>query len=116
MDNQIVTLTLPADPLFARSARMLAASLSIVSGLAYEEIEDVRMACEEGFILACGSTTKPITITFELYEGTLTIKFMLEDVVDREHEHFEYADLLLQSLCQSYVIESQAITLTLVAL
>ena len=50
MDQKRVCLTVPAEPGFARIVRMTAASLAVTCDMGVDEVEDARMAAEEGFV------------------------------------------------------------------
>ena len=52
MAQKIVELSAPADPTFARSVRMMAANLAVLCKMNVDELEDVKMAAEEGFVFA----------------------------------------------------------------
>ena len=47
---QTIRLTVPAEPAYARSVRMMAANLAVLGEMTVDDIEDMRMAAEEGFI------------------------------------------------------------------
>ena len=55
MDQKRVCLTVPAEPGFARIVRMTAASLAVTCDMGVDEVEDARMAAEEGFVYACAT-------------------------------------------------------------
>ena len=50
MDSDNVILSVPASAEYARSVRMLAASLAVTDDFSVDDVEDVRMAAEEGFV------------------------------------------------------------------
>ena len=55
MDERTVRLSVPAEASFARTVRMMAANLAVVCDMSVDEVEDVRMAAEEGFVLCCAT-------------------------------------------------------------
>lgn len=113
MQGQTIRLSVPAEPAFARSVRMMAANLAVVSGLSVEDVEDVRMAAEEGFVFACA--TKPATcdIEFDVAPGSLACTFALgkeRNPTDSESTEpaWTYADLILSAVCDSYEVDDEA--------
>ena len=54
MQPKTVQLSVPAEPAYARSVRMMAANLAVVAGMVVDDVEDVRMAAEEGFVYTVG--------------------------------------------------------------
>jgi serine/threonine-protein kinase RsbW len=103
MAVQVVTLTVPAEPEFARSVRMLAANLAVVCGLSIDEVEDVRMAAEEGYVYAAQTLDDDVSIVFTISDESIIIDFTLGDVPVSgsifEEDSFEYARLILAAVC-----------------
>ena len=111
MTQKIVELSAPADPTFARSVRMMAANL--------DELEDVKMAAEEGFVFACGTQKDSVDITFTLEDNTMVIDFDLgdEDPVESEADNsqpLELVELLLSAICDEFALSDDGYTLHLV--
>lgn len=103
MGDQIIRLNVPAEPAFARSVRMMAASLAVVGQMTVDDVEDVRMAAEEGFVLACATEPSELDVTFTLGESRVEIDFSLgEGPADASGS---YADLLLAAVCDEYLID-----------
>ena len=113
MDQDSVILSVPATAAYARSVRMLAASLAVSDEFSVDDVEDVRMAAEEGFVYACG--TKPASgsceISFGIAPGEVTMDFVLGDGVDAPEEGdetaegdggFDLVELLLSAICDDY--------------
>jgi serine/threonine-protein kinase RsbW len=82
MAVQVVTLTVPAEPEFARSVRMLAANLAVVCGLSIDD---------------------DVSIVFTISDESIIIDFTLGDVPVSgsifEEDSFEYARLILAAVC-----------------
>ena len=106
MDSKIVELKTPASAEFARSVRMLAANLAVVCGLSIDDVEDVRMAAEEGFVYACATEQDFCDILFAIDEAQIRMSFSLgpcRDVEDAYEEgSFDYAQLILGSVTDEY--------------
>ena len=77
MESKIVELKTPAAAEFARSVRMLAANLAVVCGLSIDDVEDVRMAAEEGFVYACATDQDFCDILFAIDEAQIQMTFSL---------------------------------------
>ncbi len=116
MSVEIISLNVPAQSSYARSVRMTAASLGVVAQMSIDEVEDVKMAAEEGFILSCLSGADQCSITFKVDDSALTMTFTLGDNNIEEFEEFVYADMLLKSLSQSYTRDENSVHVTIVKL
>ena len=117
MAQKIVELSAPADPTFARSVRMMAANLAVLCKMNVDELEDVKMAAEEGFVFACG--TQSVDITFTLEDNAMAIDFDLgdEDPVESEEDNsqpLELVELLLSAICDEFALSDDGYTLHLV--
>ena len=100
MSSAPITLTLNADPSYARLVRMTASNAGLLSSMSMDRVEDIRMAAEEAFIYACTvQAGHPLTISFLVTDEGLTMRFQL--AVD-ENPTSLYADLILGSVCDSY--------------
>ncbi|WP_307740178.1 ATP-binding protein [uncultured Parolsenella sp.] len=102
-DAKPVRLSVPAEPAYARSVRMLAANLAVLAGMSVEDVEDVRMAAEEGFVWSCA--TKPETCDVTLYaaDGLVSIEFSLGAAeLDEDDQASAYAGLILAAVCDDF--------------
>ncbi|WP_367270383.1 ATP-binding protein [uncultured Olegusella sp.] len=105
-----VRLNVPAEPHYARSVRMLAATLAVSCGMSVDDVEDVRMAAEEGFVYACSTAPQTCGISFELAPNEVTIDFSLglnEARPDQDNEAELGGDLylvalLLEAVCDEF--------------
>lgn len=119
MAQKIVELSAPADPTFARSVRMMAANLAVLCKMNVEELEDVKMAAEEGFVFACGTQNDFVDITFTLEDDSMQIDFVLgdEDPVESESDNaqpLELVELLLSAICDDFSLSDDGYVLHLV--
>lgn len=109
MARSMVRLDIPAKAEFARSVRMMAANLAVVSGLTIDDIEDVRMAAEEGFVYACATLQDEVHILFVIDDERIEMSFSLgeEAPVDDAYDDgsFEYAKLILQGVTDEFSID-----------
>ncbi len=114
MSQQVVSLSVPAQPLFARSVRMMAANLAVVSNMDVDDVEDLRMAAEEGFVYACATKPAVCDIVFELHESSIVMTFTLGDTISADDDALQYANLLLSAICDEYDADYASKTLRLV--
>lgn len=109
LQSKNVSLTVPAEPEFARSVRMLAANLAVVCGLSIDDVEDVRMAAEEGFVYSCATEQEVVEVSFLIDEARISMEFSLGghqgegDVFD--DGSFEYAKLILDSVTDEALVD-----------
>jgi len=106
MAATVVSLSVPAEPSFARSVRMMAANLAVLCSMNVDEVEDTRMAAEEAFVYACATAPATCDITFKVADDQLDMSFSLGSVDPEEDaELFEQvglAELLLAAVCDTY--------------
>ena len=101
-----ITLSLTADPCFARLVRMTAANVAALSSMSVDRVEDVRMAAEEAFIYACSvDDGGMVNIAFVVDEQHVAMDFSLECDAFAEPEAENpaaYAGLILAAVCDVY--------------
>lgn len=114
MSDRVVRLTVPAEPSFARTVRMLAANLAVVCGMDVDDVDEVRMAAEEGFVFACATGISGCDAAFSLEEDRIDMTFSLGDELFASAEDEEelpdalrYADLLLSAVCDEYEVNRE---------
>ncbi|WP_066305362.1 serine/threonine protein kinase [Atopobium deltae] len=105
MSCNVVSLSVPAQSRFARCVRMTAANLAVVINMDVDDVEDLRMAAEEGFVYACATGASLCEITFTLAPQSVSIDFSLGDVHHADDDALQYADLLLSAICDEYAID-----------
>lgn len=105
MDASVIRLSVPAEPSFARSVRMMAANLAVLCSMNVDEVEDARMAAEEAFVYACATRPASCDISFSVGDGSLYMSFSLGEVVPAEDEELAeqigLTELLLQAVSDS---------------
>jgi len=112
MPQDKITLVVPARGEYAKTVRMTAAALVSRMGMAYDEVDDVRIAAEEAFVYAADTMNEgdPITLEFELEDDSIAIQVGLgaephlsDDEVERRTS---YATFILESVCDSFELTS----------
>lgn len=112
MNQDRITLTVPARGEYAKTVRLTAASLVSRMGMGYDDVEDVRMAAEEAFVYAVETAPQSGQLTFEfLVDGdAFTLAVGLGTDFDPTDEDMEartsYATFILQSVSDSYELTS----------
>ena len=115
MQEQSVRLIVPAEAAFARTVRMMAANLAVVCGMSVDEVEDVRMAAEEGFVYCCATEPDECEVSFALSEQEFRTTFGL-GVAEPESDDgsLDLAELLLEAVCDEHVVLADGSALRLV--
>ena len=113
MKTSHVELSVPAAAAFARTARMLAANLAVCLDMNVDDVEEVRMAAEEGFVLSCASKPAVCAIAFDLSDDGIAMEFPLGGTHDDSAE-LELARLLASALCDEFAIDEETARIRLV--
>lgn len=113
MHTSQIRLSVPAEPEFARSVRMLAANLAVVCGMGIDDVEDVRMACEEAFVFACATGPSEVSVSFAAEDGRLDSEFSLGSerkpvAAPSQEPAWDYADLILSAVCDDYEVDADS--------
>lgn len=104
-----VSLSVPAEPGFARSVRMLAANLAVLAGLSFDDVEDVRMASEEGFVWCCATGAPACEIVFDVADGRISMSFVLGHAeLPKDDQTSAYAELIFTAVCDECIIDRDA--------
>ncbi len=98
MDQKSVFLGVPAEPEFARVVRMTAASLAADCDLGVEDVEDVRMIAEEGFVLSCATAPDAVDVRFSLEPGVVAMDFPLGAAMPQD-DSLDLVMALLDAVC-----------------
>lgn len=112
-DTQTIHLTIPAEPDYARTVRMMAANLAVLSGMSIDEVEDIRMAAEEGFVWCCATKPDTCEIDFFLEDGVSMSLGLGSTEVDKNDQTPVYAKLILEAVCDEYSFDVEQALLTL---
>lgn len=113
MEEKKVTLCVPAEADFARSVRMTASSLAVCCDMSVDDVEDVRMAAEEGFVYACATAPERVGMTFLIGPDAMTLDFALGEA-DPDDESIELVEVLLSAVCDTFSVSEDGRTLHLV--
>lgn len=120
MADSVIHLSVPAEPSFARSVRMMAANLAVLCSMSMDDVEDARMAAEEAFVYSCATQPTACDMTFTLAEDSLHMVFSLGDAEPSEDETLAeqvgLAELLLSAVSDSYEISTEESVLHVVKL
>lgn len=111
MEDSRVGLSVPAEPSFARSVRMMSASLAVLCSMSVDDVEDARMAAEEAFVYACATRPGTCDISFLVSDEKLVMTFSLGGEVANEPGLAEQAGLakvLLSAVSDSFEISPDA--------
>lgn len=108
MHDKTVRLSVPAEAGYARAVRMMASNLAVVCGMSVDDVEDVRMAAEEGFVYSCATDLAVCDITFTLAEGSVAMDFALGDAepeaIEAAGVDLTLAELLLRAVCDDFAV------------
>ena len=113
MDEKHAALRVPAEAAFARSVRMTAAALAVSCDMSVEDVEDVRMIAEEGFVYTCATAPESVEVRFSLERGRVTMDFSLGDT-EPSDESVDLVRVLLSAVCDEFAFEDDGSTLHLV--
>ena len=113
MDEKNVTLTVPAEPEFARSVRMMASTLAVCCDMSVEDVEDVRMIAEEGFVDPSATAPERVGVSFSLAGDAMSMDFDLGGQ-DPDDESIELVEVLLSAVCDVFSVSEDGRVLHLV--
>ncbi len=119
MLSDSVRFAVPARASFARSVRMLASTLAVANDFSVDDVEDVRMAAEEGFVYTCSTGVDECEIEFGLAPGQVSMEFKLgQDESEGSGtpaakagfgDDLDLVELLLEAVCDEFdVVEGAA--------
>ena len=112
--SQNVSITVPADPEYARPVRMLAANLAVLAGLSVEDVEDARMVAEEGFVWCCATEPDAVAIEFKVGKGNMAISYAFgPSELAEDDQTSTYAELILSAVCDECSYDEATRTLRL---
>ena len=116
MPSKTVRLTVPAEPEFARIVRMTAANLAVCCDMPIDDVEDARMAAEEGFVYACATVQDDCEISFSIDDGQVSMTFSLGLDMKEEDEDssLDLVEALLGAICDESLVSDDETQLTLI--
>lgn len=116
MVSDSVRLCVPAEASFARVVRMTASNLAVLAELDVDEVEDVRMAAEEGFVYACATAPAVCDVAFTITHDEVRISFALGelDAADDEQTDLDLIEALLDAVCDDFGFSDDGASLVLV--
>ena len=116
MNSDSVRLRVPAEASYARVVRMTASNLAVLCEMDVDDVEDVRMAAEEGFVYACATAPSACDVTFELSAGEVRMGFTLgdADVEEEGSADIDLIELLLSAVCDDYGVSEDGTELAIV--
>lgn len=109
MSAEKITLVVPAHVEHGRVVRLTAAAIANAVGLSVIDVEDVRIAAEEGFVYASETLDGKGEVTIVFLLGTLELgmEFSLGDTLveeDVDEPSNAYAAFILGTVCDEYEI------------
>ena len=115
-----VGLSVPAEPRFARAVRMLAATLAVNCDMSVDEVEDVRIAAEEGFVYSCATAPEVVDVNFILNADAFEMEFSLGEASFADASRavdaapLDLVELLLSAVCDDFGVSDDDSLLHLV--
>ena len=113
MTEKHVTLRVPAEASFARTVRMSASALAVAAGIeSVEDVEDVKMIADEGFVYACATAPEAVEVSFSLAAGEVAMDFSL-GASEPDAESVDLVRVLLSAVCDEFSLSEDGATLHL---
>lgn len=103
MSEKNVQLSVPAEAEFARSVRMMASTLAVCCDMSVDDVEDVRMIAEEGFVYACATAPASVDVAFALSGAGMAMDFALGEE-EPEDASIDLVEVLLGAVCDVFQI------------
>ena len=113
MTEKHVSLRVPAEASFARTVRMTASALAVAAGIeSVEDVEDVKMIAEEGFVYACATAPEAVEVRFSLAAGEVAMDFSL-GAAEPADDAVDLVRVLLSAVCDEFSLSEDGATLHL---
>lgn len=112
-----VRLSVPAEAVFARTVRMTAATLAVACEMDVDEVEDLRMAAEEGFVYACATRPNACDVLFDLAPEEVVMSFSLGNELpddSKDETDLDLALLLLSAICDDCGVSEDGESLVII--
>ena len=113
MTEKNVRLRVPAEAGFARSVRMTASTLAVCCDMSVDDVEDVRMVAEEGFVYACATSPEAVDVSFSLAPDAMIMDFSLGEE-EPDDESIDLVEVLLSAVCDVFSVSEDGRVLHLV--
>ena len=113
MTEKNVRLCVPAEAGFARSVRMTASTLAVCCDMSVDDVEDVRMVAEEGFVYACATSPDAVDVSFSLAPDAMTMDFSLGEE-EPDDESIDLVEVLLSAVSDVFSVSEDGRVLHLV--
>lgn len=114
MSSDSVCLRVPAAASYARVVRMTASNLAVLCEMDVDDVEDVRMAAEEGFVFACATEPSACDVSFELTGEEVRMAFSLGDADAESNADLDLIELLLSAVCDDFGVSEDGSELSIV--
>lgn len=116
MRSDSVRLCVPAEASYARVVRMTASNLAVLCEMGVDDVEDVRMAAEEGFVYACCTRPEQCVVSFDLSPEQVRMSFSLgeADADESSETDLDLVELLLAAVCDDFGVTEDGSMLSLV--
>ncbi|MDO4429454.1 MAG: ATP-binding protein [Atopobiaceae bacterium] len=113
MTEKHVSLRVPAEASFARTVRMTASALAVAAGIeSVEDVEDVKMVADEGFVYACATAPEVVEVRFSLAAGEVAMDFSL-GAAEPADDAVDLVRVLLSAVCDEFSLSEDGATLHL---
>lgn len=112
MEEKNVQLSVPAEASYARVVRMCASTFAVCCDMSVDDVEDVRMIAEEGFVYACATAPATVDFKFSLADDALSMDIALGDE-DPSDESIDLVEVLLDAVCDEFAVAEDGRTLHL---
>ena len=107
MSSDRVSLTVPNKGEYARTARLAAGELASRLEMSIDDVDDLKMAVEEAFVLVAGSSVADaVTFVFDIDQDAIEVLVgpMPEEALDDADSDASerYARFILEAVCDSF--------------
>ena len=116
MISDSIRLCVPAEAAYARVVRMTASNLAVLADMDVDDVDDVRMAAEEGFVYACATAPTACDVAFIVSPEEMRIDFALgdKDAADYEQTDLDLIEALLNAVCDDFGFSDDGSSLVLI--
>ena len=116
MISDSIRLCVPAEAAYARVVRMTASNLAVLADMDVDDVDDVRMDAEEGFVYACATAPTACDVAFIVSPEEMRIDFALgeKDAADDEQTDLDLIEALLNAVCDDFGFSDDGSSLVLI--